>query len=57
MIRGCPIDILQREFETSDQIRNLFVSYSETLLSQVMQTCACNALHTVEQRMCGWSSN
>jgi CRP-like cAMP-binding protein len=50
----CSIEILRSEFQNSEHIRNLFVSYSETLLSQVMQTVACNSLHTVEERMCRW---
>ena len=50
----CPIEALQYEFQNSEHIRDLFVSYSETLLSQVMQTAACNSLHTVEERMCRW---
>ncbi|MGP9810377.1 Crp/Fnr family transcriptional regulator [Rhodopseudomonas sp. NSM] len=50
----CPIELLQREFELSERVRNLFVSYSETLLSQVQQTVACNAMHTTEERMCRW---
>jgi CRP-like cAMP-binding protein len=53
MIR-CPIEPLHTEFRESEHIRNLFVSYSETLLSQVMQTVACNSLHSVEERMCRW---
>ena len=50
----CPIEILRDEFKTSEHIRDLFVSYSETLLSQVQQTVACNALHTTEERMSRW---
>jgi CRP-like cAMP-binding protein len=50
----CPIDFLQSEFMHSEHVRNLFVSYSETLLSQVQQTVACNALHSTEERMCRW---
>jgi CRP-like cAMP-binding protein len=50
----CPIEVLRLEFERSEHIRNLFVSYSETLLSQVMQSVACNSLHTVEERMSRW---
>jgi len=50
----CPIEPLHSEFQKSDHIRDLFVSYSETLLSQIMQTVACNALHSVEERMCRW---
>jgi CRP-like cAMP-binding protein len=50
----CPIELLQWEFKNSEHVRNLFVSYSETLLSQVQQTVACNALHSTEERMCRW---
>src|SRR6202023_4101310 len=37
MVR-CPIELLQSDFKNSEHGRNLFVSYSETLLSQVQQT-------------------
>ena len=50
----CPIELLQSEFKNSEHVRNLFVSYSETQLSQVQQTVACNAMHTTEERMCRW---
>jgi CRP-like cAMP-binding protein len=53
MVR-CPIELLQSEFKQREHVRDLFVSYSETLLSQVQQTVACNALHTTEERMCRW---
>ena len=53
MVR-CPIEALQSEFKNSEQVRDLFVSYSETLLSQVQQTVACNALHSTEERICRW---
>jgi CRP-like cAMP-binding protein len=53
MVR-CPIELLQSEFKHSEHVRNLFVSYSETLLSQVQQTVACNALHTTEEKLCRW---
>jgi CRP-like cAMP-binding protein len=53
MVR-CPIELLRLEFEQSELVRNLFVSYSETQLSQVQQTVACNAMHSTEERMCRW---
>jgi CRP-like cAMP-binding protein len=53
MVR-CPIEYLHAEFNDSEHVRNLFVSYSETLLSQIQQTVACNAMHTTEERMCRW---
>ena len=49
-----PIEVVRGEFERSEHVRNLLVSYSETLLSQVQQTAACNARHTIEQRLCRW---
>jgi CRP-like cAMP-binding protein len=49
-----PIKVLQSEFERSAHIRNLFVSYSETLLAQIQQTVACNSMHTTRQRICRW---
>jgi CRP-like cAMP-binding protein len=53
MVR-CPIEYLHAEFNRSEHVRDLFVSYSETLLSQIQQTVACNAMHTTEERMCRW---
>ena len=50
----CPIKVLQTAFHTSNHVQDLFVSFSETLLSQIQQTVACNALHTTEERMCRW---
>ena len=50
----CPVEVLEKLFATSAHTRDLFVSYSETLFSQVQQTVGCNALHTVEERMCRW---
>jgi CRP-like cAMP-binding protein len=53
MVR-CPIEPLRAEFEASGHVRDLLVSYSETLLSQVQQTVACNALHSTEERVARW---
>jgi CRP-like cAMP-binding protein len=50
----CPIELLQHEFKKSEHMRDLLVSYSETLLSQVQQTVACNSMHSIEERVCRW---
>ena len=50
----CEIEPLRMEFHKSAHMQNLLVSYSETLLSQVMQTVACNSLHSVEERLSRW---
>lgn len=38
----------------SGHIRNLFCRFSDYLLAQVMQSAACNAFHTIEQRAARW---
>jgi CRP-like cAMP-binding protein len=48
------IDVLHLEIERSAHIRNLFISYSESLLAQIQQTVACNALHLTRERICRW---
>lgn len=50
----CEIEPIQAEFHKSAHMQDLFVSFSETLLSQVMQTVACNSLHSVEERLSRW---
>ena len=49
-----PMKSLQAEFNRSAHIRNLVVSYSETLLAQIQQTVACNSMHSVQERICRW---
>jgi CRP-like cAMP-binding protein len=51
---SCPNEALEEESAKSANVRDLFVSYSETLLAQVQQTVGCNALHTVEERISRW---
>ena len=45
---------MHSEFEHNEHVRNLFVSYSETLLAQIQQTVACNSMHTTRKRICRW---
>jgi CRP-like cAMP-binding protein len=40
--------------DSSPEFRALVVKYDQFLSAQVQQTAACNALHSVEQRMCRW---
>jgi CRP-like cAMP-binding protein len=39
---------------SSSEFRGLLVKYEQFLSAQVQQTAACNALHTLEQRMSTW---
>ena len=40
--------------DRSKTMRDLFARYADALLAQVLQSVACNALHTIEQRYCRW---
>jgi len=44
----------QKALASSVEIRNTAVRYVETLMAQVQQTAACNALHEIDARLCRW---
>jgi CRP-like cAMP-binding protein len=45
---------LQDSKTRSGHISNLFCRFSDYLLSQVMQSVACNTFHSIEQRAARW---
>jgi CRP-like cAMP-binding protein len=47
-------DHLKAVTQSSPDLLALLIKYDQFFLGQVQQTGACNALHTVEQRMCKW---
>ncbi len=49
-----PMAVLEKAKEQSGHLRNLFCRYSDALLSQVMQSVACNAFHPIEARAARW---
>jgi CRP-like cAMP-binding protein len=44
----------QAAVNQSERIRDLILRYKESLLGQVQQTAACNALHPLEARLARW---
>src|SRR5215204_4896221 len=40
--------------QSSPDFLSLLIKYDQFFVAQVQQTSACNALHSVEQRMCKW---
>src|SRR5206468_12087409 len=38
----------------SEAIRELAIRYNDLLIAQIQQSVACNALHTLEARLCRW---
>jgi CRP-like cAMP-binding protein len=49
-----PMDKIEEAKMRSGHIRNLFCRFSDYLLSQVMQSVACNAFHPIEARAARW---
>ena len=49
-----PTKALEKVKSTSPGFGELFARYADTLLAQMMQSVACNALHSIEERCCRW---
>lgn len=49
-----PASALRVAMVESEHIRDLMIRYMETLSAQSQQIAACNALHSVEQRLARW---
>jgi CRP-like cAMP-binding protein len=49
-----PTHRLQEAKLRSPALADLFARYADVLLAQMMQSSACNALHSIDQRLCRW---
>ena len=49
-----PTDIVEELKWKSQNLHNIFSRYGDLLLAQTMQSVACNAVHTIEQRCSRW---
>jgi CRP-like cAMP-binding protein len=49
-----PLAVFRTALSRSDHMRDVIIRYKETLVAQTQQLAACNALHSVEQRMARW---
>lgn len=45
---------LKNEFESGGPLRHLLLRYTQALMTQMMQTGACNRHHPVDQQLCRW---
>jgi CRP-like cAMP-binding protein len=45
---------LRQEFERCGPMQRLLLRYTQALITQIMQTAACNRHHSVEQQLCRW---
>ena len=45
---------IRDEFILAGAVQNLFLRYTQALITQMGQTAVCNRHHTVEQQLCRW---
>ncbi len=45
---------LLQEFKRNDFLQRLLLRYTQALITQMMQTGACNRHHSIEQQLCRW---
>ena len=46
--------LLKKEFDCAGPMQSLMLRYTQALLTQMMQTAACNRHHSLEQQLCRW---
>jgi len=48
------VDVFKKEVFPGSPLHNLLLRYTQTLITQLSQSAACNRLHSVEKRACRW---
>ena len=46
--------LFKEAFNRSEILRKLLLRYTQALMTEIMQTAACNRHHTIEQQLCRW---
>jgi len=47
-------EIMKEEFDHAGPVMHLFLHYTQALMSQMVQTAACNKHHSLDQQLCRW---
>jgi CRP-like cAMP-binding protein len=47
-------NLMLQEFECSGPVMRLLLRYTQSLITQMAQTAACNRHHSLDQQMCRW---
>jgi CRP-like cAMP-binding protein len=48
------VDAFTRALHEYPELRDMVERYTVAMMNQIMQSTACNHVHTVQQRMCRW---
>jgi len=46
--------LMKEEFDLGGPVLHLFLRYTQALITQMVQTAACNRHHSVDQQLCRW---
>lgn len=49
-----PAQKMKNEFNTHGDLMNLLLRYTQSLITQMAQTAACNRHHAIDQQLCRW---
>jgi CRP-like cAMP-binding protein len=47
-------EVMKREFERAGPVLHLLLRYTQALMTQMVQTAACNKHHSLDQQLCRW---
>jgi CRP-like cAMP-binding protein len=49
-----PAELMKQEFDRGGAVLHLFLRYTQALMTQMVQTAACNKHHSLDQQLCRW---
>jgi CRP-like cAMP-binding protein len=49
-----PAGLMKQEFDRGGAVLHLFLRYTQALMTQMVQTAACNKHHSLDQQLCRW---
>jgi CRP-like cAMP-binding protein len=49
-----PAPLMKEEFDRGGPVLHLFLRYTQALITQMVQTAACNKHHSLDQQLCRW---
>jgi CRP-like cAMP-binding protein len=47
-------ELMKQEFDRAGPVLHLLLRYTQALMTQMVQTAACNKHHTLDQQLCRW---
>ena len=48
------VEVMKHEFERAGPVLHLLLRYTQALMTQMVQTAACNKHHSLDQQLCRW---